>query len=382
MNPPSLRRSTMLSFCGVISISMFSVGTAKIPVIIDTDLGQDIDDTWSIGFLLSSPELDVKLITTSSRCTKGKADLLAKFLSDIGRSDVAIGVGISTSPRFLHGGDRWCNGTGLEDRCTNGFFVGPAAPYSGNFGVENYTGSKYDDAVRAIAEVLAKNAFTKLIAIGPFTNLAALQARFPAVLKRAHVIAMGGSIRKGWNARGSPTAEYNVATDAVASRNIFRKTHLWGSFAIAPLDTCGDLQIVGSSFQELLDTSHKERNPLLKHVLEMYTVWFDHGCSHGSWCSPACTAYSPVSASTTLFDVQPAYMAASLQTWDVDFIVEKLRLDVNASGFTIESPYGGIVNVTTAWRADGRKRFLETVLNHYLMNRSKENPPQEMDFLV
>jgi len=38
----------------------------KILVILDTDIGIDIDDTWALGLLLKCPELDVKLITTTS----------------------------------------------------------------------------------------------------------------------------------------------------------------------------------------------------------------------------------------------------------------------------------------------------------------------------
>ena len=38
----------------------------KIPVILDTDPGTDIDDSYAIAMLLKSPELDVKLITTAT----------------------------------------------------------------------------------------------------------------------------------------------------------------------------------------------------------------------------------------------------------------------------------------------------------------------------
>ena len=38
---------------------------AKTPVILDTDIGGDIDDTWALVMLLKSPELDPKLITTT-----------------------------------------------------------------------------------------------------------------------------------------------------------------------------------------------------------------------------------------------------------------------------------------------------------------------------
>jgi hypothetical protein len=35
---------------------------ARTPVILDTDIGDDIDDTWALGLLLKSPELDLKLV--------------------------------------------------------------------------------------------------------------------------------------------------------------------------------------------------------------------------------------------------------------------------------------------------------------------------------
>ncbi|HAL43210.1 MAG TPA: nucleoside hydrolase, partial [Gammaproteobacteria bacterium] len=35
-----------------------------IPVILDTDIGFDVDDVWALAFLLRCPELDVRLITT------------------------------------------------------------------------------------------------------------------------------------------------------------------------------------------------------------------------------------------------------------------------------------------------------------------------------
>ena len=37
---------------------------AKIPVVLDTDIGDDIDDTWALALLLRSPDLDLRLVTT------------------------------------------------------------------------------------------------------------------------------------------------------------------------------------------------------------------------------------------------------------------------------------------------------------------------------
>ena len=59
---------------------MKNIISKKIPVILDTDIGEDIDDTWAMGFLLKCPELDVKLITTATDDTFLKAKLVAKFL--------------------------------------------------------------------------------------------------------------------------------------------------------------------------------------------------------------------------------------------------------------------------------------------------------------
>lgn len=36
----------------------------KIPLIIDTDIGGDIDDTWALTFALLRDEFDIRLVTT------------------------------------------------------------------------------------------------------------------------------------------------------------------------------------------------------------------------------------------------------------------------------------------------------------------------------
>ncbi|MFW9880600.1 MAG: nucleoside hydrolase, partial [Candidatus Thorarchaeota archaeon] len=65
----------------------------KIPVILDSDIGLDIDDTWALGLLLKCPELDVKLISTVSRNTHIKTRLVAKFLEIANRTDIPLGIG-------------------------------------------------------------------------------------------------------------------------------------------------------------------------------------------------------------------------------------------------------------------------------------------------
>jgi hypothetical protein len=56
-----------------------SARRAAIPVILDTDIGDDIDDTWALGFLLRCPELELKLVVGDNGKAEYRARLLAKF---------------------------------------------------------------------------------------------------------------------------------------------------------------------------------------------------------------------------------------------------------------------------------------------------------------
>ena len=58
-----------------------SASEKKTPVILDTDIGDDIDDTWALGVLLKSPELDLKLVVTDYGKVNYRPRVVAKFLS-------------------------------------------------------------------------------------------------------------------------------------------------------------------------------------------------------------------------------------------------------------------------------------------------------------
>src|SRR6478609_9670579 len=72
---------------------------APIPVIFDADIGDDIDDTWALGFLLRCPELDLKLVVGDNGKPEYRAKLLAKFLEVAGRGDVPVGIGLDVFPK-------------------------------------------------------------------------------------------------------------------------------------------------------------------------------------------------------------------------------------------------------------------------------------------
>src|SRR5438093_144863 len=83
-------------------------GSARaIPVILDTDIGDDIDDTWALALLLKSPELDLKLVIGDYGKCQYRAKVLAKFLEKAGRTDVGVGVGLDIDPRGEGGQAVW-----------------------------------------------------------------------------------------------------------------------------------------------------------------------------------------------------------------------------------------------------------------------------------
>lgn len=51
---------------GLLGNSAFGATGARkaIPVVLATDIGGDIDDTWALALILKSPELDLKLAVT------------------------------------------------------------------------------------------------------------------------------------------------------------------------------------------------------------------------------------------------------------------------------------------------------------------------------
>src|SRR5437763_1117808 len=70
-----------------------SASIETVPVIFDTDIGDDIDDTWALAMILKSPELDLKLVTTTCGKAEYRGKLVARLLEIAKRTDVPIGLG-------------------------------------------------------------------------------------------------------------------------------------------------------------------------------------------------------------------------------------------------------------------------------------------------
>jgi hypothetical protein len=67
-------------------------------VIIDTDIGDDVDDAFAVALALQSPELKILGITAAWGNTPLRAKLLARFLRETGRTDIPIAMGTEKYP--------------------------------------------------------------------------------------------------------------------------------------------------------------------------------------------------------------------------------------------------------------------------------------------
>jgi inosine-uridine nucleoside N-ribohydrolase len=172
-------------------------------VILDTDIGGDIDDAYALALVLSSPELKLMGVTTASGDTNLRARLAEGILCETGRQTIPVHAGVQTKPHSVFTQASWASRF-------------PSPPDSGT------------DAIAWMAKTIRANpGQITLIEIAPQSNVGALIERDPAafrMLKR--VVMMGGSIYRGYGDLGyapdhGPSAEYNIASDVPAVQKLF-----------------------------------------------------------------------------------------------------------------------------------------------------------------
>jgi inosine-uridine nucleoside N-ribohydrolase len=292
----------------------------RIPVVLDTDIGDDIDDTWALVMLLKSPDLDLKLITTTNGKSVYRAKLIARLLSVAKRTDIPIGMGAGGS-----------DGTGGQQ------------PWVKDYDLAAYKGKVHEDGVRALIDLIntAPSPLT-IISIGPSHTVAAAFERQPGIAAKANFVGMQGSVYVGYDG-GKPCPEFNVKANVPAAQKVFSAP--WREAVITPLDTCGTITLSGERFQKLLASD----DPLVKALIENYRIWANK---------------DKVDASSTLFDTVAIYLA--LPGAKPLLTMEDLRIKVNDEGMTVVDPAGAKIGVATRWKdLDGfRDLLMKTLTSH------------------
>ena len=289
----------------------FAQAKSPIPVIYDTDLGEDIDDTWALCFLLNSPEVDLKLVTTGFGNAEAKVKLVAKILTEMGRDDIPIAIGQSTggwAPNYID----WAK----------------------DFDVSRYRGKIYEDGIEKMVEMIMADRTGRLavFAMGPLQNIAAAVEQEPQIAQRVELIAMAGSIYKGYDGKPEPVAESNVRCRIADSQRVFSTR--WKKFVVAPLDTAGLIQLTDERYRHVFES----RSPAARVCIDAYEIFEPNV----NWAN-----FNTKIESSTLYDTLAVYFA-----WSDDVVqMERLPLIVDDKGFTrIDKNKGVPAYVATAWK--------------------------------
>ncbi|MGD0790045.1 MAG: nucleoside hydrolase [Terracidiphilus sp.] len=311
-------------------------------VILDTDIGDDIDDAFALALVLRSSELRVLGVTTEYGDTELRAKLVDRFLEAVGRTDVPADVGIPTPHANVFTQAAYAQQRILPpvDRCTLQLLSVSQMPIPQRE-KDRYEACQTDrrDAVGFILRsASARPEKITLIAIGPLINIQAAIERDPETFRKLkRVVMMGGSIYRGYDGqngeRRPAAAEWNISRDPAGLKALLASGV---PVFMMPLD----------STQIHLETVDREAifshgSPLTDQLTLLYHQWLAGNEGHAT----APTLFDPVAVA---YAVHPELCP-----------VTPMRLEVDDKGFT--RPVDGAPNAQVCLKSD-EKGFLELLL--------------------
>ena len=256
----------------------------RIPILLDTDIGSDIDDAVALAYLLKQPLCELLGITTVTGEPQKRAMLADAICRVGGREDIPIHVGVEdpflTEPR--------------QKVASQMQALAGAWPH-GEFTKENTAITFLRNAIRARPSEIT------LLTIGPLTNIAllfALDPELPSLLKQ--LVMMGGRFYSR-PARGS-AAEWNILCDPHAAAKVFAAPV--PSLSAVGLDVTETCRLDADACRRRFT----EAGGPLAPVAAMAEVWFKH--------AGAITFHDPLAAALifepTLFQTEDALVEVDL----------------------------------------------------------------------
>lgn len=184
-------------------------------VIIDTDIGDDIDDAFALALALRSPELEILGVTTGFGDTETRARIADRLLGEVGRADIPVAAGLPLGNKNPISQRRYGEG---------GHFAKASHPAAVDF--------LLDEIRRYPGQIT-------LIAIGPLMNIGGAIDKDAATFRKLkRVVLMGGSIKRGYGDIYSPPrppdAEWNIVNDITSAQKLFASGV---PIAMMPLDS-------------------------------------------------------------------------------------------------------------------------------------------------
>jgi len=275
-------------------------------IIIDTDIGDDIDDAFALGLALSSPEFDILGVSASFGDTATRARMLDRMLGELGHTDIPVAMGTPANVNLNAFTQRRYAEAGQFRRASHlssvDFILDQARKYPGQ---------------------------VTLVAIGPLPNIGAAIDKDPAAFRKLkRVVIMGGSIRTMTDPYGvaapiAPHPEWNIKNDIASAKKLFTAGV---PLLVMPLDSTANLKM-----HEVARTALFAHGSMLTNILAgLYYEWSAYTRS------PTPILYDPMTLAALL---EPSLCPSTA-----------MHITVDDTGNTIETP--GTPNAQVCLKSD------------------------------
>lgn len=220
----------------------------SIKVILDTDIGSDIDDALALAYLLAQPECELLGITTVTGEAEKRAMMASALCKVAGKSRIPIYPGVE-QPLIIAAQQPLAPQAAVLSRWTHD------------------TTFPHAEAITFLRQTIRANpGEVVLLGTGPLTDIAllfTLDPEIPALLKKL-VLMCGVFTQQDKN--GRPALEWNALNDPHAAEIVYRapvRIH-----QTLGLDVTTQVTMNAQQFRERCSA------PLLRPVLDFAEVWF------------------------------------------------------------------------------------------------------------
>lgn len=255
---------------------MIGTGSAKIKrpkkIILDTDIGDDIDDAFALALAIKSPELEIVGVCIEN-AIDGREKIALKLIHLESRDDIPVSKGLEVP--------------GLKGKP-------PANQVSWSIDYDLTKPCELSAIDFIISKVKESPGEITLVIIGALTNVSAALKKEPEIKNTIkEIVMMGGPFYVGYGIRieQKPGSDYNLGCDPEAAKYIFTSG--------IPITSVG-LQVTAhlKLWKENRDKIKNANTPLTNALWELYKLWGSENFL--LWGSEVPTLYDPLAVAVTI----------------------------------------------------------------------------------